>query len=337
MSEAGIAHLIRLAAVVEVPDAFGGPVLQAQGAVPDDLGSCVARDLAAVVPAVTSAHLVVGPALLAPAQLLSPEARSPWPVLQQLAPSSPPPGMTLLARRDGRWPHPQLAPERPLDGRLLCLPMLLVDASGSDALARQLEDELFERGALSSRTLAALAGDGEAPVHGQLMTWLDLVALIRVQLAAAGLESHWPVLEQALFRPGATARFELPGELTAHWDGKAGQVAIDLGADAWPPQGPRSRLRFWQSFRQLIVLLDEHGIDWRVDAHEVEIDAAQRWAIFDAGPARASVGPRAIEDHALGVLGYEVVHGERCVAIVPLRARVLTELLDHLRQGRVPA
>src|SRR6056297_4318061 len=95
------------------------------------LGGCIADDLAAVVEGVTRGHLIVGPALLEPAQLVNPET-APWPAMRQVVGlrAGFEPGVTSIGTHRGRAPSDALLPRRsPPGGLFLCLPLLLAAAA----------------------------------------------------------------------------------------------------------------------------------------------------------------------------------------------------------------
>jgi len=103
-------HHIPLVAAIEIrppsPDARG--TFEREQI--ERLGAVVAEDLAAVVGEVTRGRLIVGPALLEPAQVINPEF-APFPALERLAALRPgfEPGVTSIGLHRGRAPGEALA------------------------------------------------------------------------------------------------------------------------------------------------------------------------------------------------------------------------------------
>ena len=190
------------------------------------LGGLVAEDLSRCVPEVTSGHLVTGPALLEPGQIISPN-HAPWQAMARVAgldaDSGPvrEAGITSIGANVGQLAHAPLMPYwSPPRGLFICLPVLLAaGAAELDQLRSKLEQTLFETGGLRPPAMGTLAEiTGLDPVHGQLMTRADLMALLKVQLAGAGLDPFWPPVEHALLEPRRDARLALPGGLAADWN-----------------------------------------------------------------------------------------------------------------------
>ena len=199
---ADIPHHIRLVAGIELRPPGPGARFEFTRDESERLGALAAEDLARVVPDVTAGHLVTGAALLEPGQTVNPET-APWQAMARLADLGQglDPGVTSLGVHRGQPPSDTLVPYRsPPQGLFLCLPLLLaMTPARADQARSKLEATLFESGGLHPPFMAALADiPGLEPVHGQLMTNADLTALLKVQLAGAGLDPFWPPVEHAM-------------------------------------------------------------------------------------------------------------------------------------------
>ncbi|MCA1778792.1 MAG: hypothetical protein LC637_05280 [Xanthomonadaceae bacterium] len=310
------------------------------------LGGLIADDLAACVADVRAGHLVIGPALLEPGQVLSP-GHAPWTAMREIARLDGPlePGVTSIGSRQGRLSHAVLEPCRePPQGLFVCLPLLVaVEAARFETLATQLEQVLFERGGLQPPAMGTLAdATGLDPVHGQLMTQADLMALVKMQLAGAGLDPFWPPVEHALLAPDQAASLELPAGLKALWNIKAGGWELEFAipqefgsaSDAWA---------LWlRSWRQTIALLETHLVPWRAltDEPVATVDDANQWVRAANGPAD---GPNRawIRQHPeVGLIGYSsIIDGQRAdyfplhaEAIGALKARFAECGIDQIKQ-----
>ncbi len=324
---------IRLVAGIELrpPSPRAHFVLEREHA--ERVGGAIGDDLARCVPAVTGARLVTGPALLEPGQVLSPD-HAPWKAMAVVAglDRDPEAGLTTLGAAGGRLSHDALGPFRAVpDGLFVCLPMLvLAPACDRESLDTALERELFDKGGLHPPSLAALAETtGLEPVHGQLMTLTDLAALVKMQLAGAGLDPFWPPVEHALLAPGEAATLDLPAGLKADWsaEGRGWELALRLPSD--PPSDEDA---LWlRAFRQTTVLLETHLIPWRATVADpaAVLDADNRWVRIDRGP---DDGPDRVDpiDHPdVGLVGFEAVAAGRRSLALPLVA----DAIDDLRAG----
>lgn len=300
------------------------------------LGACLADDLAELLPEATRGHLVTGPALMEPAQLLHPD-RSPWAAMSNVAGlgAEPRPGVTAIGMHRGRAASPSLAPYRdPPQGLFLALPLLLaVPADEAEAIDGRLENELFDRGGLRPPAMGTLAGiTALDPVHGQLMTRTDLMALLKVQLAGAGLDPFWPPVEHALLDPGTATRLELPAGLVADWDpvGRCWSLAFTpfhrSGHEA-------DDYALWlRSFRQTAAMLEAHLIDWRVRTESGERDERGRWAAWPLGDEPQARRVREVRHDPVGLVGYSAVIDGRRRAYYPLDSGSVQALADRLRE-----
>ncbi|MDX1625437.1 MAG: hypothetical protein R3323_02880 [Wenzhouxiangellaceae bacterium] len=302
------------------------------------LGGAIAEDLAHCVEAVTGAHLVVGPALLEPGQVLSP-GHAPWPALERIAARhGTEPGVTSLGAVGGRLSHDLLLPlhDRPT-GLFLCLPMVLRAAADRDALSRQLEERLFDSGSARPPLLSALSeATGLDFVHGQFLTRTDLMALVKVQLAGAGLDPFWEPVEHALLEPRRPAEIELPAGIGARWepDSLGWTLRFEPVGSADDLPGDLLRLR---AFRQATALLESHFVPWRAEAGSegVRIDDRNRWAVHDRGPVQGA--PRAVAqvDAGVGLVAWSAVVDARRIDVYPLASDALSEAEQWLRDQGV--
>jgi len=312
---------IPLAVGVEVataPDACAPPLERADS---ERFGGHLAEDLAAVVNAVTRAHLVTAPALFTPGQLLRPDGPA-WAALGRMSRFEHgfAPGITSIGAHRGRLPDAALAPDPETPGsRFLVMPALLIcRPEDHDELVTPLERELFERASLRPPALATLAeSTGLEPVHGQIMTRADLMALVKVQLAAAGLDPFWPAVEHPLIEPDRDTALELPAGLAAHW--QAEQRHWRLTFRPFDGAGDSEHWALWlRALRQTLALLDIHAIGWRVVAEDsrIAIDPEQRW-VEQRRPQPAATGR--IEHPELGPVGWALKPASGARLLVPLR------------------
>lgn len=330
-------HPIRLVAGIEVrppaPDARF--VLERDAA--EQVGGAIGDDLARCVSSVTETRLITGPALLEPGQVLSP-GHAPYTAMQTVAGAADEPGLTTLGAVGGRLSHETLRPvrERP-DGLFLVLPLLLLaPAERGEAISAELEQALFDTGGLHPPSLAALAeATGLDPVHGQLMTWTDLAALVKMQLAGAGLDPFWPPVEHALVAPNEDAVLELPAGLEGRWSAEAGGWTLPFRVPADPPSDDDA---LWlRAFRQTVALLETHLIPWRtsVDAPGAELDTEHRWVRLDRGPApaEAPAGIEPVQHPDVGLIGFDAVIDGRRVRALPLVAEAIPALKRSLQRS----
>lgn len=341
-------HPIRLVAGIEIrPPAPGTNVLLDRDCAAV-IGQALADDLARCVPDVTRARLVTGPALLEPGQVLSPD-HAPWAAMQTVAESGAAAkqeaasGLITLGASGGRLSHDALGPYRdPPDGLFLCLPMLVIPA-GVDAAADEretletaLERELFDTGGVHPPALAELSSaTGLEPVHGQLMTLTDLAALVKMQLAGAGLDPFWPPIEHALLATDEPTLLDLPAGLRARWNPGARGWELVLRTPSDPPDDDDA---LWlRSFRQSTALLETHLIPWRavVDPDQnttgLELDEENRWVVVDRGPDTGPDRFEPLEHPDLGLIGFDsVADGQRrlFLPLVPEAVELLRRKFD---------
>lgn len=309
------------------------------------LGGLVAEDLSHCVPEVTSGQLVTGPALLEPGQIISPN-HSPWQAMARVAgldaDSGPgrDAGITSIGANVGQLAHAPLMPYwSPPRGLFVCLPILLATESAElDPLRSRLEQTLFETGGLRPPAMGTLAEiTGLDPVHGQLMTRADLMALLKVQLAGAGLDPFWPPVEHALLEPQRGARLELPGGLVADWNVAAGGWELEFVPLHLSETGGGGYALWLRALRQTAALLESHLVRWRATSrHEsVEIEDQGRWARCDLGPAETTDRGWTIVHPDVGLMAYTTAIDGRYLAYYPLDPAALDELRDALRASGI--
>lgn len=325
---------IRLLAAVEFREPPVGRRVRIERHAADVLSGDIAEDLAACVSTVTQGQLLTGPALLEPGQLLSHGATNPWAVLAGLARpgGESAPGVTAFGAIDGKISHAALTPRREPRMALLCLPLVLrMPPTMQDETLSLLEERLFDHAGLRPPALARLASiAGVEPVHGQLMTATDLMALVKMQLAGAALEAFWPPVEHALLEPDQPTELTLPAGLGAHWSTERQAWLLALPAlDATALDDPDTAL-WLRSFRHATAVMDEHEVNWAVlpaDERQ-QIEPEQRWVSQDLGPANSTSAAkaRAVMLDPVGLVGYCVVGKGRELLLMPLRASAIDAL-----------
>ena len=302
------------------------------------IGGHLADDLAGCVEAVTGGHLAIGPALLEPGQVLAPELRSPWQALARAARLDRPqaPGITSIGTHDGQLPDRMLgADPTPPAGQFLCLPLLLQVGPDRDEILAALERKLFDGGALKPPAMGELAAaTGLDPIHGQLMTLTDLMALLKMQLAGAGLDPFWPPIEHVLLLPEQATKIELPGDIQARWNPERQMLTISLAINDNGDVAVDVPRLWWRAFRQQTALLDQHRIDWQVEATTpgLHIDPTMRWARVDRGVSDDADEVVPERDPELGLLSFHSNRGRRRYRYYPLRSEGIAELQSMLAE-----
>jgi len=333
---------IRLVAGFEIRPPAGNERLVLEREEAERLAGLIAEDLAHCIPDVTAGHLITGPALLEPGQIISPD-HAPWQAMIRVAETAGAgqPGITAIGAHFGQLAHVPLMPywTRP-QGLFVCLPIVLTspDASELEALRTRMEQNLFETGGLRPPAMGTLAEiTGLDPVHGQLMTRADLMALVKVQLAGAGLDPFWPPVEHAVLEPQTPARLELPGGLIADWNVEAGgwELAFEpfhcSGRDA-------EQYALWlRAQRQTTTVLEAHLVRWRATTKrgDIEIDDENRWAHCDLGPGTPSKKGWKVEHADVGLVAYCALVDGRHSAFYPLQADAVGELERRLDRSGI--
>ena len=333
-------HHIRLVASFEIRPPPADARFVFERAEAERLGDLIAGDLANCVPEVRYGHLITGPALLEPGQIISPE-HAPWQSMLRLGEPAPEPGITSIGAHRGRMAHAPLMPYwTPPRGLFVCLPIVLSvpDTAAREAISSRLEQKLFETGGLRPPAMGTLVEiSGLDPVHGQLMTRADLMALVKVQLAGAGLDPFWPPIEHAVLEPQQPATLELPGGLVAEWHIDARGWELEFVPFHATRDDPAAYALWLRSLRQTSALLEAHLVRWRAGSRlaGIEIDARGRWACCDLGPATPLKQGAIVHHPDVGLVAYAGVIDARRKAFYPLDQHALAELEAELREAGI--
>lgn len=239
-----------------------------------ELAAKVARDLERLVPGAAALDFALVAGLFDPAELLRP-GHPLHAELERLVARAPglAGGRVIGFGAGEAGLPPGLAPDPHLaGGPLRLLPFLLRgDAEALAPVAERMEQVLLDTGMADADTaLAAQDGFAAEVEHARLMTLDDLAAMTAMQYEHAGLAPLWPVLEAALYRPGAEAWLDAPPEPLLRLADGAARIAL-LDVDAWaeggfaPREADAARLgrafeRFQQRQRQIAAVLEAHGI-----------------------------------------------------------------------------
>ncbi|PZP60137.1 hypothetical protein [Pseudoxanthomonas sp. X-1] len=239
------------------------------------LAEKIARDLAGLVPQVTTLELTLAAAHFDPAEALRPG----WPLhrrldeLRQRAPGRDqgPRVIAFGAASDGQVPMPFQADPDLTGGALRVLPFLLSGTPEDvDAVGEALEEVLIERGMAGADTALQLQdGLGAKVEHVRFMTLHDLAAMMALQYQHQHLEGLWPLIETALLAPDEEQWLDAPPEpLLRYADGQV-QMAL-LDAATWKARNtpgtdePERLARAYEHYlmrkRQLAAVLEAHGI-----------------------------------------------------------------------------
>ena len=300
------------------------------------LAAHVAADLVALLPGVQHARLLLGGALLDPAEVLRPG----FPVhaaLEELAVRVPrTAAVVAFGSHEGRMPIAALMPDAALRGSALrVLPLVLeTGAEHAPALGAALESELAARGEAGALTADGLMrAVGARFAHARYLTQADLLALVCVQYEHRGLAPFWQLIEAALLTPDRVEETLSPRGLHCRWDGRAMRSETPA---AWmqhrdPADDDAAHAYAGAVFelRQAAALAGAHGLALTFDA--AEGDAALGYAIETVADPRAGLGvPQLIAHPApgLGVVAVTVVQaqpgGAHLLAIAtPLRGDAL--------------
>ena len=239
-----------------------------------DLAAQVARDLDRLVPGAAALDFALVAGLFDPAELLRP-GHPLHAELERLVARAPGAGggRVIGFGADAEGLPPALDPDPQLgDGPLRLLPFLLRgDPERLAPIAERMEQVLLDTGMAAADTaLAAQDGFAARVEHARLMTLDDLAAMTALQYEHAGLAPLWPLIEAALYSPGAEAWLDAPPEpLVRVADGGARIALLDLDAwaeggfaprDADPARLGRAFEAFQQRQRQIAAVLEAHGL-----------------------------------------------------------------------------
>lgn len=302
----------------------------------ETLAAHVAADLAALLPGVQQARLLLGGALLDAAEVLRPGFPA-HAMLEELAVRVPRVATVVaFGSHDGRMPVATLMPDPALRGSALrVLPLVLeTDAEHAPALGAALESELAARGEAGTLTADGLMRAlGAQFAHARYLTQADLLALACVQYEHRGLAPLWQLIEAALLTPERSERTLSPRGMSWRWDGRA--VRSETPA-AWmrhrdPAADDAAHAYAGAVFelRQAAALASAHGLALAFD--DAEGDAAQGYAIETVADPRTELGVPQLVAHpapGLGVVAVTAVQdrpgGTHLLAIAtPLRSDAL--------------
>ena len=329
-------HHIRLAAGIEIRP----PVKSARFILEHEqarrLSEPIADDLVACVAQATDAHLCLVGALLEPGQMLSPD-QAPWNAMIEIGRLNQnlEPGITIIGSHQGQPARAQLAPlKSPPDGLFICLPLLLsIGADQSEALETVLEQTLFDQGGLKPPSLGTLHElTGLEPVHGQFMTLTDLMALTKMQLAAAGLDAFWAPVEHALLQPDRSFDTELPAGLHVFWNTQSKRFEIDFLTFDQARLNSDDYALWLRAFRQTTALLDTHWIKWQCTNRSAHctIEPQGRWlAETAAASAQEDASVWIQQLNGPGLVAYTTVDNSRLKHYYPLNGAAITDLEQH--------
>ena len=332
----GALHHIRLVAGIEIRP----PTKSARFMLEHDqarrLSEPIADDLAACVAQATSAHLCLVGALLEPGQVLSP-VQAPWTAMIEIGrlDQNAEPGITIIGSHQGQPARAQLAPlNTPPGGLFVCLPLLLsLDRNHSEALETLLEQTLFDQGGLKPPSLGTLHElTGLEPVHGQFMTLTDLMALTKMQLAAAGLDAFWAPVEHALLQPDRPFDIELPAGLHASWNAQYKRFEIEFLTFDQAGLIDDDYALWLRAFRQTTALLDTHWIEWQCTTRNpnCRIEPQGRWLIETAAVSeQEDAGVWTQQLKGPGLVAYTTVDNTRLKHYYPLNGAAITDLEQH--------
>ena len=318
----------------------------AQGSVParltldrdeaETLAAHIAADLAALLPGVQHARLLLGGALLDPAEVLRPG----FPVhaaLEELAVRVPrAAAVVAFGSHDGRMPIVTLMPDVALRGSALrVLPLVLeTDVAQAPALGAALENELAARGEAGALTADGLMRAlGAQFAHARYLTLADLLALVCVQYEHMALAPFWQLIEAALLTPERVESALSPRGMSCRWDGRA--MRIETPASWMQRYGntdddaAHAYAGAVFELRQAAALADAHGLSLSFD--DAEGDAAVGYALETIAAPRVELGVPQLFAHpapGLGVVAVTAVQsrpgGTHLLAIAtPLRSDAL--------------
>ncbi len=336
-------HHIRLVAGIEIrpPSRAAGFILEHEQTA--RLSEPVADDLAACIPEATSAHLCMAGLLLEPGQILSP-SRSPWNAMIEVGrlDQRHAPGVTAIGTHQANPARDSLAPisEQP-SGLFVCLPLILTTpAMNAESLESRLEQTLFDEGGLKPPSLGTLFDlTGLEPVHGQLMTLVDLMALTKMQIAAAGLDAFWAPLEHALLESRKPFEDRMPADLNLDWDIDAQKFAIQFLTYDQSGLEAEDYALWLRAFRQTTALLDAHWVAWSCHSAESEsiIHPDGQWLeepVDGSFGDASSVWTQQVEGP--GLVAYSAVEQGQLTHYYPLKTEAVATLNQRFKARGLP-
>lgn len=341
------AHHNRLVLAVEIAP----PARATLNRVLDRAGSerllgCIAADLAAVAPGIAGTRLAGAGCLLEPSELLRPGLPA-WAALDELTqrarggqPFSP--ELFSLGAARGRMPDDRLMPRHgPPAGLLLGMPLTAYTDGPDPALREILESALFERGGSRPPVHAELAGQcGDGIVHAHAFTLADLLAMYRVQLEQAGLETPARVLQAVI--SGDETVFPLTDDAGLEIDLADDEACINLRyvtPAAWSSTGrrtPEDYILWLQAYRILTTLAGDHGIGIHIVTDLPRHPDCDRVLVETLGNDYGL--PRRVRHQSpdLGITGWSVVEPGRRTNYWPLDTAGARWLKDYLENTDTP-
>ncbi|HEX7341298.1 MAG TPA: hypothetical protein VF269_03380 [Rhodanobacteraceae bacterium] len=313
----------------------------------EQLASCMAEDLRALLPDVTQAKLAVAGAHFDSAELLRPGFPV-WATLTGLAERLHG-DVVAFGTRDGRMPAAPLVPDDALaGGALRVLPWtLLADATLAERLGSAMEVELVGRGEAGPRTADFLMRTlGMRLEHLRYFSRHDLMALVCVHYEHVNLAPLWMLIESALLGSGQTVTtLSAHGLAWRHADGHA----IAQSPGAWlrtttTPMAERAHALAGIVFelRQYVALLTAHRVPLDFDA--AHFDADGQFVVdhlVDPDPALPPAQLQAHEAPGLGVIALGVAQPGRMLAHAWMLGRSIRAacqtLAEHFNCDAEPA
>ncbi len=305
----------------------------------EHLGHALAADLARVIPEATGSLLTLSAGLLDMTDLIRPG----FPAhtgIEQLAEAAMnqqgfEPRVLSIGASGGRMPHPDLMPRQQTpQGLFLAMPLLVSAPTESGrSLENLAEQKLFEHGGLGPPGLQIITRTtGLEPVHGQMLTLHDLMALQQVQLEGAGMDASWKVLESVLVEPDKPFETRSAEGLKMAWDPVDGQVELEfLTPRDWLSDraGDLVHYPFWlRAARRYPALLTAHGLAcrWCHGTGRIVQEGPAAWLeTEDEGPYSDGLTRHVMGE--LGVVAWTRAHGGRLIHYYPLNQQAV----DHLK------
>ena len=249
------------------------------------------------------------------------------------------PGVTAIGTHQGKSARDELVPfHTQASGLFLCLPLLLsLDGDAAIALETELEQTLFDQGGLKPPSLGTLYElTGLEPVHGQLMTLTDLMALTKMQLAGAGLDAFWAPVEHALLQAEQPFDSELPAGLNARWNADQQHFEIEFLTFDQMQSSTEDYALWLRAFRQTTALLDTHWIDWQCVNTHWPIGAQGRWLTESGEASQAESGQVWTQQlDGVGLVAYSMVEQGRLQHVYPLTGNAIPALQQQfIQQGK---
>lgn len=251
------------------------PLARAQA---EHLANVIGRDLQRLLgDTLYDAGMVVVGALYDLPELLQPGLPAVDALTSVYADAMPPtgfePSLLAIGGQGGRFPIPDIAPQRqPGAGPLLLLPLVLIAPPDTlDSITPVLEEKLLHTGQAGLDTTRAVQqGFGVAPENLTYATFNDLCALMKVQLDHGGFAPLWNLIENALFQRRDSQREALDSGNQFVWDGERVLTPFYTLTEwmARPPTGQDATVSAYLAWlrmqRQYLAGLEAHGVATQV-------------------------------------------------------------------------